>query len=66
MLYQIIQEKTHEKHPKDSNGLVPFHYAAQNGYLEVCEFIMEIFEDKNPVSSILGNQIHVLQCIVLS
>ena len=51
ILYQIIQEKTNEKQPKDSIGAVPFYYAAQNGHLKVYEVIAKNEENKNPTDN---------------
>ena len=44
----LIGKKTDDKHPEDVAGYTPFAYAVKNGHLEVCEFIMESLENKNP------------------
>ena len=40
--------KVDDKNPKDNNGETPLHYAAENGHLAVCQYIMEEVDDKNP------------------
>ena len=39
-LFEIITNNSDKKHEKDSMGHTPFTYAAQNGHLKVCEFII--------------------------
>ena len=38
-----------DKNPKDNEGCTPLHCAAQEGHLEVAEYIAGQIEDKNPV-----------------
>jgi ankyrin repeat protein len=37
-----------DKNPRNDKGWTPLHFAAQEGYLNICEFIMNLLEDKNP------------------
>ena len=37
-----------DKNPGTVEGFTPLHYAALNGHLEVCQFILSRVEDKNP------------------
>ena len=41
-------ENIEDKNPPDSIGWTPFHEAAENGRLEVCQLIINNIEDKNP------------------
>ena len=34
--------------PKDQDGCTPFHLAASNGMIAVCEIILQNLKDKNP------------------
>lgn len=36
--------------PEDNKGQTPFHLAAKNGHLEICQIIMANVEDKNPIN----------------
>ena len=36
------------KNPRDSYGYTPLHYAAESGYLAICQLIITNVEDKNP------------------
>ena len=37
------------KNPKrNCDGMTPFHFAALNGHLEICNMFIENLEDKNP------------------
>ena len=38
----------------DNDGSTPLHYAARNGYLEVCKLIMNNVQEKNPREKSLG------------
>ena len=38
---------------KDDAAITPLHLAAQNGHLNICEYISEMIEDKNPKISIV-------------
>ena len=40
-------DKIEDKNPADLKGRTPLHIAAKNGYLAVCELIMDELEDKN-------------------
>merc|ERR1719367_187457 len=37
-----------EKNPQNTNGVTPLHLAAENGHLEIVEFLTARIEDKNP------------------
>ena len=37
-----------EKNPPNDEGVTPLHLAAENGHLNVCEYIMMRIEEKNP------------------
>ena len=41
-------EKLEDKNPKNNTGKTPLHFAAQEGHLAVCQFIIEKVEEKNP------------------
>ena len=47
LLLKKLQEKSLDKHPKDSEGGAPLYYAAQNGHFEICEYIIQTIEDNN-------------------
>ena len=36
------------EHPQNENGMTPLHYAAIDGYICVCQMLLEKFRDKNP------------------
>merc|ERR1712166_74240 len=40
-VFRAIFEKSNEKFPKDNNKRTPFHYAAENGCLEICQDMIE-------------------------
>ena len=40
-----------DKNPVDKNGVTPLHDATMNNHFEVCKFITEIIEDKNPIAN---------------
>ena len=40
-------DKIKDKNPADLKGRTPLHIAAKNGYLAVCELILDELEDKN-------------------
>ena len=40
-LYQQIMDNTEDKNPKNNFGDTPFHMAAINGHLEVCQMLLE-------------------------
>ena len=39
--YKIITENAKNKNPADQLGRTPIHYAAQNGRISICKFILE-------------------------
>ena len=40
-------DKIKDKNPADLKGRTPLHIAAKNGYLAVCELILDELEDRN-------------------
>ena len=44
-VFQLIYDSS-----KGSSDTMPFHLAAEKGHLEICKFIMERNEDKNPAN----------------
>ena len=46
VLLKAIFERNQE-YQKDGWGCTPLHYAAHNGHLEMCEYIMQTFENGN-------------------
>ena len=40
-------DKIKDKNPADLKGRTPLHIAAKNGYLAVCELILDELEDEN-------------------
>ena len=43
----ILEKEANEKNPKDDNGLTPFHWAAQNGNLDICQLFMKHLKEKS-------------------
>ena len=37
-----------DKNPIDGTGYTPLHWAAINGYCDMCELLIQNIEDKNP------------------
>ena len=48
-LYQYAMEKGIEKNPTADDGLTPYFLAAVEGHFEICKFIIECEDDKNPM-----------------
>ena len=46
--WHILNKKFQYKNPANSKGQTPLHFAAKEGHMEVCQLIMENFQDKNP------------------
>ena len=44
---KILEKEANEKNPKDENGLTPFHWAAQNGNLDICQLFMKHLKEKS-------------------
>ena len=47
-------EKNEDKNPGFNSGITPLHYGAKHGHLDVCKYIMENIEEKNPRCSVSG------------
>ena len=39
---------TQDKNPEDRDGWTPLHYAAEDGWFELCKLILLQVDDKNP------------------
>ena len=50
-LVQFFMSILEERYPQDVNGNTPFHTAAYNGQVRVCNYFLDTEEDKNPVNS---------------
>ena len=58
-LFNCIKEKTGlNESSKNNVGLTPFHVAATNNRLSLCEAIIEKLQDKNPRSNNGGTPLH--------
>ena len=44
---RIFQNDSNKCSPKDSKGWMPIHYAAQNGHLHLCQFILKNINTEN-------------------
>ena len=44
----LSQKKSHVF--TDNSGETPFHYAAKYGHLEICEYMIDQIECKNPTN----------------
>ena len=44
----MILDEIEDKNPKDDLQHTPFHEAAKNGHIEICNIILEKVDDKNP------------------
>ena len=47
VIEKILEKEANEKNPKDENGLTPFHWAAQNGNLDICQLFMKHLKEKS-------------------
>ena len=45
--HEII-DRLEDKNPRSEEGKTPLHFAAKAGHLNVCKFIIERVQDKNP------------------
>ena len=52
-LFMKICEDDPNPNPNDDLDVTPFHLAAMNGHLTICEFILEHIKDKNPKEKLL-------------
>ena len=58
-LFNCIKEKTGlNENSKNNVGLTPFHVAAVNNRLSLCEAIIEKLQDKNPRCNLGGTPLH--------
>ena len=52
-------ERIDDKNPVSNNGTTPLHSAAQNGHLNVCDYIIGKVENKNPGRNDGDTPLHV-------
>ena len=48
MLFESFVEKTGLINPERSDKYTPFHFACQEGHLDICKFIIQNLDNKNP------------------
>ena len=60
-MFKEIFDKMQVKIPMDTFGRSPHHYAAKNGHLELCDFIMSKVPNKNIKVRLFGGYISLIQ-----
>ena len=58
-IFQSIFNSVESKNPANRHGQTPFHWAAQKGYLDICQLIVDFVENKNPVNNLGWTPLHI-------